>query len=204
MNLVIYLLCYKCLFLCSGVCDFTLDPNTANTRLVLSENNRKITCVSEVQLYPDHPDRFGDLKQQVLSQNSLIERSYWEAEWSGTWVNISVSYKSISRKKGEESMFGFNEKSWSLYCTDTIFSAFHNNSVIHISVPPHHCKRVGVYVDWSAGTLSFYCVSDTNTLTHLHTFITTFTEPLHAGFGVFNSSLSLCDTHTQSEEVKEI
>ncbi|MGL5902995.1 MAG: SPRY domain-containing protein, partial [Cetobacterium sp.] len=47
-------------------------------------------------------------------------------------------------------------------------------------------NRVGVYVDVSAGTLSFYSVSDT--LTHLHTFNTTFTEPLYAGFKVYPDS----------------
>ncbi|XP_056625646.1 NLR family CARD domain-containing protein 3-like [Triplophysa dalaica] len=177
-------------------CDLTLDPNTANTSLVLSEKNRKITRVSEFQPYPDLPGRFDDLVHQVLSRECLPGRCYWEAEWRGSWVSISVSYNSISRKEADDSsMFGFNEKSWSLYCADSILSAFHNNSVTNIPVPPHHCKRVGVYVDWSAGTLSFYNVSDSHTLTHIHTFNTTFTEPLHAGFGVFNSSLSLCDTH---------
>ncbi|XP_057205688.1 NACHT, LRR and PYD domains-containing protein 1-like [Triplophysa rosa] len=49
-------------------CELTLDPNTASTSLVLSEKNRKITRVSELQPYPDLPDRFEDPIDQVLSR----------------------------------------------------------------------------------------------------------------------------------------
>uniref|UniRef100_A0AAZ3NVH6 SPRY-associated domain-containing protein n=1 Tax=Oncorhynchus tshawytscha TaxID=74940 RepID=A0AAZ3NVH6_ONCTS len=42
------------------VCDLTLDPNTVNRRLSLSEENRKVTCRTEEQPYPDHPERFED------------------------------------------------------------------------------------------------------------------------------------------------
>ncbi|XP_052459554.1 uncharacterized protein LOC128017649 isoform X10 [Carassius gibelio] len=183
-------------------CDLTLDPNTAHTQLVLSDENKKITRVRDLQPYPDHPERF-DVYPQVLSVESLTGRCYWETEWSGDYTEISVSYKGINRK-GEESdcVFGYNDKSWSLDCSDNSFSVCHNNNVTDISAVSSSCKRVGVYVDVSAGSLSFYSVSDTHTLTHLHTHTlthlhthnTTFTEPLYAGFRVnYYSSVSLCD-----------
>ncbi|XP_067259545.1 NACHT, LRR and PYD domains-containing protein 5-like isoform X1 [Chanodichthys erythropterus] len=174
--------------------DLTLDPNTANTRLILSEENRKVTRVFQDQSYPDHPERFVDVPQ-VLCGESLIGRCYWEAEWS-RGAEISVTYKGISRKgESEDSVFGYNDKSWSLECSNKSFSARHNKNSTKIPVISSSSKRVGVYVDVSAGTLSFYSVSDTHTLTHLHTFNTTFTEPLYAGFGVhyYKSSVSLCD-----------
>ncbi|XP_016116114.1 stonustoxin subunit beta-like, partial [Sinocyclocheilus grahami] len=180
------------LFLCSDACDLTLDPNTAHTELILSDENRKITRVEDHQPYPDHPERFDDVPQ-VLSVESLTGRCYWEAEWSGDYAEISVSYKGISRKVGSDCMFGFSDKSWSLWCTDHSFSVRHNNNRTDIPTVRSSSNRVGVYVDVSAGSLSFYSVSDTHTLTHLHTFITTFTEPLYAGFTVYyDSSLSLC------------
>ncbi|KAK1784197.1 hypothetical protein P4O66_003970, partial [Electrophorus voltai] len=78
-------------------CDLTLDPNTAHTRLSLSEGNRKVTCVWEQQQsYPDHPERF-DYWYQVVCRESLTGRCYWEVEWSGR-ADISVTYKGISRK----------------------------------------------------------------------------------------------------------
>ncbi|XDV43697.1 hypothetical protein PO909_012131, partial [Leuciscus waleckii] len=95
-------------------CDLTLAPNTANTRLILSERNRKVTHVEEKQSYPDHPERFEECLQ-VLCRESLSERCYWEAECSGMEVYISVAYKGISRKgETDDCWFGYNEKSWSL------------------------------------------------------------------------------------------
>ncbi|XP_059420410.1 NACHT, LRR and PYD domains-containing protein 12-like isoform X1 [Carassius carassius] len=175
-------------------CDLTLDPNTANTRLVLSDENRRITHVYEHQQYPDHPERFDDVPQ-VLCVETLTGRCYWETEWSGDNADISVSYKGISRKGVREGcMFGWNDKSWSLDCSDDRFTVWHDKNSTEIPADGSSSKRVGLYVDVSAGSLSFYSVSDTHTLTHLHTLNTTFTEPLCAGFTVYyESSVSLCD-----------
>ncbi|XP_051542973.1 NACHT, LRR and PYD domains-containing protein 3-like isoform X2 [Myxocyprinus asiaticus] len=179
------------------VCDLKLDSNTAHTELILSEGNRKVTRVRERQSYPDHPERF-DWYPQVLCRESLTGRCYWETQWSGDAV-ISVSYKGISRKGGSnDCWFGFNVNSWSLWCSDDTFTVWHNKNSTDIRRPSYDCKRVGVYVDCPAGTLSFYSVSDTHTLTHLYTFITTFTQPLYAGFTVYpDSSAHLCETEHQ-------
>ncbi|KAL1281554.1 hypothetical protein QQF64_000357, partial [Cirrhinus molitorella] len=160
-------------------CDLTLDPNTAHTQLMLSDDNRKITYVEEQQPYPDHPERFAEIPQ-VLCRESLTGRCYWEVEW-GSWARIAVAYKGISRKEGTVCKFGYNDKSWSLFCTASGFAFWHNNVSNKIPIPLSS-KRVGVYLDWLNGTLSYYSVSDAQTLTHLHTFNTTFTEPLYAGF----------------------
>uniref|UniRef100_A0A8C1S6J7 Uncharacterized protein n=1 Tax=Cyprinus carpio TaxID=7962 RepID=A0A8C1S6J7_CYPCA len=193
-NLVVNVCVVMCV-LCSDACDLTLDPNTAHTLLVLSEENRKVTRVSEEQSYPDHPDRFDECRQ-VLCSESLTGRCYWETEWSGDGeVYISVSYKEIKRKGlSNDCEFGGNVNSWSLICSDHRFIARHNNNYTEISAASGSCKRVAVFLDESSGSLSFYSVSDTHTLTHLHTFTHTFTQPLHAGFRLLytNSSVSLC------------
>ncbi|KAF5900346.1 tripartite motif-containing protein 16-like, partial [Clarias magur] len=63
-------------------CDLTLDPNTVNYELILSEKNRAVTCDSQrKQPYADHPERF-DHYRQVLSKESVCGRCYWEMEWS--------------------------------------------------------------------------------------------------------------------------
>ncbi|KAF4117951.1 hypothetical protein G5714_000002 [Onychostoma macrolepis] len=176
-------------------CDLTLDPNTANTELILSDENKRITRVKDPQPYPDHPERFDDVPQ-VLCVESLTGRCYWETEWSRDYADISVSYKGISRKGGREDCeFGFNDKSWSLIYSGNRFSVWHNNNRTDIRADRSFSNRAGVYVDVSAGSLSFYSVSDTHTLTRLHTFNTTFTEPLYAGFRVDYSGCSvfLCD-----------
>ncbi|XP_042602538.1 stonustoxin subunit alpha-like [Cyprinus carpio] len=173
------------------VCFLTLDPNTAHTDLSLSEENREVACVRKNQLYPDHPDRF-DYYYQVLCRESVCGRCYWEIEWSGDYVCISVSYKSISRKgRGDECRFGFNDQSWSLFCSSSSYSFRHNNIQTVLSVKPIISRRIGVFVDHRAGTLSFYSISDTVNL--IHTVQTTFTQPLYPGFWVYpGSSVKLC------------
>ncbi|XP_044226066.1 NLR family CARD domain-containing protein 3-like [Thunnus albacares] len=178
-------------------CRLTLDPNTVNRKLKLSDNNRKVTYVYEDQSYPDHPDRF-DVWSQLLCRNDLTGRCYWEVEWRGR-VKVSVSYRGISRKgNSDDCGFGWNDQSWNLDCSDDGgYSVWHNNRSTSISSSSSSSvsNRVAVYVDCPAGTLSFYRVSS-DTLIHLHTFNTTFTQPLCAGFGVWpnwsGSSVSLC------------
>ncbi len=187
-------LCYKCcLCLCSDACNLTLDPNTAHPNLFLSEGNRKATHMREKQLYPDHTERF-DWQPQVLSRESLTGRHYWEVECSTRmWVEIAVTYKG-TRCKGANNdyVFGLKSCSWVLKCSRLSYLLKHNKNMINIPVHSSS-KRVGVYVDVSAGTLSFYSVSDT--LTHLNTFNTTFTEPLYAGFLLQSDcSVTLCES----------
>ncbi|XP_056090636.1 tripartite motif-containing protein 16-like [Rhinichthys klamathensis goyatoka] len=188
---------------------FTLDLNTVNKLLHLSENNRVITNTdTEVQSYPDHPDRFDDVCQ-VLCRERVCGRGYWEIEWSGRCVCISVSYKSISRKgRSNKCRFGYNDQSWSLFCSSSSYSFTHNNIKTKLPVKPisrrtgvcvDH-RRIGVYVDHSAGTLSFYSVSDTMSL--IHTVQTTFTHTLYPGFTVYTGLLSLYNTNYYGSSVK--
>ncbi|XP_048854108.1 protein NLRC3-like isoform X4 [Brienomyrus brachyistius] len=170
-------------------CQLTLDPNTANRLLSLSGGNRKVTWGAE-QPYPDHPERF-DSRPQVLCRESLTGRCYWEAEWDGNAVLIGVTYKGIERKGGSECWLGNNDKSWSLYCDTDSYSVRHNNKRTLIPIEPSGSRRVGVYLDWGAGALSFYRVSSDG-LTPLHRFTSSFTESLYPGFYVYrNSSVSL-------------
>uniref|UniRef100_A0A665STR3 B30.2/SPRY domain-containing protein n=2 Tax=Echeneis naucrates TaxID=173247 RepID=A0A665STR3_ECHNA len=170
------------------VCELELDTNTIQRNLQLSDNNRKVTRVAEDQSYPDHPDRF-DNWCQLLCRNGLTGRCYWEVEWSGE-VYISVSYRRIRRKGGSaDCLFGYNQ-SWSLFCSDGGYSVWHNSRKKSLSSSPVS-NRVAVYVDCPAGSLSFYRVSS-DSLIHLHTFNTTFTEPLYPGFLIWSgSSVSL-------------
>ncbi|KAK2846221.1 hypothetical protein Q7C36_011075 [Tachysurus vachellii] len=159
-------------------CSLTLDPNTTHRKLILFEDNREVAVNESIQQYSYHPERF-DFWRQVLCKESVCGRCYWEVEWSGDGgVYISVSYKDIRRKGDDiQCVFGHNELSWSLYCSSSL-SFYHNNIKTDLRGPAP--SRIGVYVDHSAGTLSFYSVSDTMKL--LHRVHTTFTQPLYAGF----------------------
>ncbi|XP_074472478.1 neoverrucotoxin subunit beta-like [Sebastes fasciatus] len=106
------------------------------------------------------PSDFKDFDYwaQLLCRDGLTGRCYWEVEWRGG-VNV-------------------------LNCSELHYSVWHNDRGTHIpSSSSSSSGRVAVYVDYPAGTLSFYRVSS-DTLIHLHTFNTTFTEPLYPGFAV--------------------
>ncbi|XP_032366282.1 NACHT, LRR and PYD domains-containing protein 12 [Etheostoma spectabile] len=173
-------------------CELTVDTNTVNRNLKLSDNNRKVTCVKEDQPYPGHPERFESWSQ-LLCRDGLTGRCYWEVQTRGK-VDISVSYRGI-RRRGvrDDSGFGFNDQSWSLSCSDDRYYVWHNDRRTSIS---SSCVsgRVAVYVDCPAGSLSFYTVSS-DSLIHLHTFNTSSTQTLYPGFGFWSrgSSVSLCD-----------
>nr|XP_023662850.1 NACHT, LRR and PYD domains-containing protein 12-like [Paramormyrops kingsleyae] len=174
---------------CKLECQLTLDPNTAHRDLSLSGGNRKVTWGAK-QPYPDHPERF-DSWEQVLCRDSLTGRCYWEAEWEGDGAQIGVTYKGIRRKGGSDCELGYNDKSWSLWCDPDRYSVLHNDKLTVIPIEPSGSLRVGVYLDWGAGALSFYRVSSDG-LTLLYRFTSSFTEPLYPGFGICkNSSMSL-------------
>ncbi|XP_030211265.1 NACHT, LRR and PYD domains-containing protein 3-like [Gadus morhua] len=180
-------------------CELTLDPNTAQAFVSLSEDNRKVTRVGEGQSYPYHPDRF-DWQSQVLGREALTGRCYWEVEREGV-VGIGVTYRGIPRTDYIYSGLGRNNKSWCLYYDEGRYSAQYNHRPTEPPLPPAGSTRVGVYLDRPAGSLSFYSVSpggggSSDTLTHLHTFWSSFTqEDLLPGVRVVRgSSVSLCRT----------
>ncbi|XP_054907718.1 NACHT, LRR and PYD domains-containing protein 3-like isoform X2 [Poeciliopsis prolifica] len=179
-------------------CVLELDSNTINQNLKMSKCRRKVfSCYHE---YPDHSERF-DCWSQVLCKHALPDRCYWEVKLKGL-VYVAVSYRGIRRKGNNlESLFGRNDRSWALSCFLNKFAVFHIKEKQEIRLPSHVYDRIGVYVDQPAGILSYYVVSF-DTLIHLHTFHTTFTKPLYAGFGCdpenvldwsqIRSSVSIC------------
>ncbi|KAF4116443.1 E3 ubiquitin/ISG15 ligase TRIM25-like isoform X2 [Onychostoma macrolepis] len=169
---------------------FTLDSNTIYSSLCLSEDNTVITSTSCNYRYPNHPERF-DYWIEALCRESVSGRCYWEVEYGGNeGVHIAVAYKSIKRKgKSGDSRFGYNDQSWRLYCCNSSCSFRHNT--IRTVLPVVSSRKIGVYVDHGAGTLSFLSVSDTISL--IHRVQTTFTQPLYPGIGLQNNTtVKLC------------
>ncbi|XP_026005712.1 caspase-1-like [Astatotilapia calliptera] len=164
----------------------TIDPNTVYKWIQLSDSNREVMRLNAQQPYPDHPERFD--RPQLLCTDGLTGPCYWEVEWSG-YVSIAVSYKGIKRRgHSDDCLFGLNSQSWSLDCSYS-YSVLHNNTETFIPKDVVS-NRVAVYVGHPAGTLSFYNIF-LDSLIHLHTFNTTFTEPLYPGFGVWSHNSSV-------------
>ncbi|XP_051231576.1 E3 ubiquitin-protein ligase TRIM39-like isoform X2 [Dicentrarchus labrax] len=154
--------------------------------------NRNATRMWSENRRSDHPERF-ERCPQVLCREGLLDSVYWEVVWSGG-ADIGVTYNSISRGGDTAScLLGHNQWSWSLECSEGSYTPCHDNKRFRSSSPRPFTHRVGVYLNWSAGSLSFYCVSQ-DAMVHLHTFTSTFTEPLYPGFWVwaYEGSVSLC------------
>ncbi|XP_076582948.1 uncharacterized protein LOC143318471 [Chaetodon auriga] len=182
-------------------CYLTFDPNTANSELHLTDCNRKVTRVWLEHQPPDHPDRF-ERCPQVLCREGLLDSVYWEVMWNGG-ADIGVTYNSVSRGGDPAScLLGHNKWSWSLECSEGSYTPCHDNKRFRSCSPRPFTHRVGVYLDWSAGSLSFYCVSQ-DSMVLLHTFTSTFTEPLYPGFWVwaYDGSVSLCHVELDWERL---
>ncbi|XP_063049059.1 E3 ubiquitin/ISG15 ligase TRIM25 [Engraulis encrasicolus] len=171
-------------------CEITLDPNTANSFLALREGFREVTTGREPLPYPDHPERFS-CWAQLLCREGLSGRCYWEVEWRGAGgVSVGVAYKSIRRNvSSTDGKLGHNSKSWSLDCTDAACYFQHHKT--RLDLPTPRSNRVGVYLDYRAGLLAFYSISETACL--LHKVQTTFSQPLYPGFWVgLGTTLKIC------------
>ncbi|XP_068431469.1 NLR family CARD domain-containing protein 3-like [Clinocottus analis] len=166
--------------------DLSLDPNTVHRNLSLSDDNRRVVVVKEKQPYPDHLERFKIWKQLMCTQG-LTGRCYWEVRWKGR-VHIGVTYRGMNRRgDSDDCCIGWNDRSWSLLCSTSSYTAWHNNEPKDVPIVPRSdSNRVAVYLDWTAGTVSFYLlpsvVSSAKQI-HLYTFQDTFTEPLYPAFG---------------------
>ncbi|RVE60792.1 hypothetical protein OJAV_G00184760 [Oryzias javanicus] len=180
-------------------CPLTIDTNTASRRLKVSEDRRSLTFVTDVQPYPDHPDRFdGRWSSQLLCREELSGRCYWEVEWRGR-VEVAVSYRDIGRGGDKNNcLFGKSRQSWCLICFDwDTYCVRHDNKETLITFSPSssssaETRRAAVYVDHSAGSLSFFRVSDSPV--HIYTYDTAFTGALYPGFELRSgSSLSLIE-----------
>ncbi|XP_072001142.1 E3 ubiquitin/ISG15 ligase TRIM25-like [Engystomops pustulosus] len=173
-----------------GPVDLLLDVNTAANNILVSEDLKTTTWAFMAPNCPYTPKTFQDY--QVMSTRSFSSgRHYWDVEISKSlqW-RVGMCYPSIDRR-GDQSFIGNNNKSWCLYggkVYNDQYSVKHDGKEIHF---PHQISsgRVRISLDYEAGKLSFYELCDP--IRHLHTFTTTFTEPLHAVLYVYKGSIKI-------------
>ncbi|XP_056373560.1 E3 ubiquitin-protein ligase TRIM39-like [Hyla sarda] len=165
-----------------GPADILLDVNTAQNNLLISDDLKTATGTEEKQKRPETAERFQNYPQVMSSRRFSSGRHYWDAEIgrSGRW-RVGMCYPSIDRR-GDQSCIGYNNKSWGLRRCNNTYLVIHDRKEIQL---PHNIpsNRFRICLDYEAGRLSFYELCDP--IRHLHTFTTTFTEPLHAVFGVY-------------------
>ncbi|KAM5157467.1 E3 ubiquitin/ISG15 ligase TRIM25-like [Mantella aurantiaca] len=166
-----------------------LDVNTAQNNLHISDDRKTVSWSDIKQNRRETPKRFQDCPQVLSSQSFSSGRHYWEVDVGGSdgWI-VGMCYPSID-KRGWQSWIGDNNKSWCLFIDDNLYKVIHDCN--GISVPANiPSNRVRIDLDYEAGRISFYDLCDP--IRHLHTFTTTFTEPLHAGIGVLRGRIKIC------------
>uniref|UniRef100_A0A8C5QZH4 Uncharacterized protein n=1 Tax=Leptobrachium leishanense TaxID=445787 RepID=A0A8C5QZH4_9ANUR len=174
--------------------DMLLDVSTAGNSVTVSKDLKCITYSSNQMVRADNVQRFTAC--QALSVGNISKgQYYWEVETSGSgdW-KIGVAYPSIERK-GPKSFIGETEKSWCMARSAELFWTIHKSTKVIIQRGLDVCQY-GIFLDYSAGQLSFYRLSEP--IEHLYTFNATFTEPLHPAFYVgINAWVRIlsCDDH---------
>ncbi|XP_060093014.1 tripartite motif-containing protein 14 [Heteronotia binoei] len=169
----------------------TLQLDTLHPRLTLSKDLLSVNCCWRWRFYPSSPQRFDSL-WQVLSRDSFCSGShYWEVDLiqagQGWW--IGATYPSIKRKGDSElCRLGWNRASWCIKRFDFEYWAFHNGEKIPIRTEDDP-ERVGVFLDYEAGLLSFYNI--TFGMAHLHTFRSKFTEPVCPALRLWEGTITI-------------
>ncbi|XP_029112240.1 butyrophilin subfamily 1 member A1-like [Scleropages formosus] len=158
--------------------DVTLDPDTANPWLILSEDKKQVRHGVIWQDLPYKPERFKRRIGVLGKEGFSSGRRYWEVQVGDkTEWDLGVARESINRKW----YFPLNPSGglWAISLWNgNEYLAFTDPSVsLHLSVKP---QKVGVFVDYEKGQVSFYSVEDKS---HLYTFIGyKFTEKLYPYF----------------------
>ncbi|XP_065421071.1 butyrophilin subfamily 1 member A1-like isoform X2 [Chrysemys picta bellii] len=152
--------------------DVTLDPNTANPDLVLSEDRKRVRHGDKRRVLPYNPKRFDPCVYVLGAEGFVGGRRYWEVEVGDkTEWDLGVCRESVSRK-GKVRPTPRNGY-WAVGLKGGEYEAFTSPlTPLPVSVRP---SRVGIFLDYEAGEVSFYNVTDRS---HLFTFTDTFSGTL--------------------------
>ncbi|XP_044838041.1 butyrophilin subfamily 1 member A1-like isoform X2 [Mauremys mutica] len=156
--------------------DVTLDPDTANPWLVLSEDQKRVRHGDTCQDLPNKPERFDYCYSVLGAEGFAGGKYYWEVEVGDkTGWNLGVCRESVSRK-GDVTLSTGNGY-WAVWLRDGGYKACTSPpTCLPVSVRP---SRVGIFLDYEAGEVSFYNVTDRS---HFFTFTDTFSGTLRPYF----------------------
>ncbi|XP_028973263.2 E3 ubiquitin-protein ligase TRIM39 [Esox lucius] len=145
--------------------DVTLDPDTANQQLIVSEDRKQVKDGGKIQDLPDRPDRF-DPFGSILGNNKLNSgRSYWEVDVGNkTGWDVGIA-RGDANRKGKLSVNPSNGF-WAIvhYKGDQYAALQDPPLLLSLRGKP---QRVGVFLDYEEGLVSFY---DVDAKAHIHSF----------------------------------
>ncbi|XP_034005922.1 E3 ubiquitin-protein ligase TRIM21 [Trematomus bernacchii] len=153
--------------------DVTLDPESANPWLQLSQDRHQVRHLGAWQDLPDHPQRFDTVVVVLGREGFTSGRHYWEVQVGDKddWY-MGVARSSVNRKG--KIAISTSQGYWALAMKKGQGYRVSTSPPLPLAIDPM-LKRVGVYVDYEEGQVSFY---DVKALTHIYTFKDTFTEKI--------------------------
>ncbi|KAE8628324.1 hypothetical protein XENTR_v10007459 [Xenopus tropicalis] len=181
-----------------------MDTNTAHRDLAITTDGKSASYSgsNSNQSHYNKAQKFNFYTQVLSSVSFQSGQHYWDVDCSNSeqW-RVGVAYPSIERE-GYQSLTGNNNKSWVMlkhtqqdyygYTCKTFFFVVHDGQQTSLSCSPDRSqpvRQIRVFLDYEAGRLSFYELSEP--IRHLHTFSAKFTEPLHAAFWVGKGSVTI-------------
>ncbi|XP_047192067.1 E3 ubiquitin-protein ligase TRIM7 isoform X2 [Scophthalmus maximus] len=178
--------------------DVTLDPDSANPWLQLSQDRHQVRHLGAWQDLPDHPDRFDTVVIVLGREGFTSGRHYWEVQVGDKddWY-LGVARSSVNRK-GRISV-STTQGYWALAMKKG--QGYRASTSPPLPLPLHpRPGRVGVYVDCEEGQVSFY---DVKARTHIYTFRDTFREKIQPFFYLYccdkaSDTIAICPANEKT------
>ncbi|XP_072894039.1 E3 ubiquitin-protein ligase TRIM39-like [Hemitrygon akajei] len=174
----------------------TLDVETAHPRLEVSEDRKSVRRTGTRRNLPDTGKRFTDWACVLGSEGFTSGRHYWEVEVTGIrgW-GLGVAAEFVERKRffspSPETGFWVIRRDCEVLYRDYDVIRGLTSPESRLAADPIP-GRVGVYLSYESGTVSFY---NAETKSHLHTFTgNIFTGKLYPFFRTWdgNQWLRIC------------
>ncbi|CAK7294009.1 Butyrophilin-like protein 9 [Vulpes lagopus] len=158
--------------------DVTLDPASAHHSLEVSEDGKSVSsCTAVPGPVMGDPQRFSEQTCVLSCQHFSGGRHYWEVHVGrrSRWF-LGVCLATVPRMGPAQLSPASGYWVMGLWNHCEYFVLDPHRIALTLRVPP---RRVGIFLDWEAGKLSFFNVSDGS---HIFTFTDTFSGTLSAYF----------------------
>ncbi|XP_071359253.1 E3 ubiquitin-protein ligase TRIM21-like [Trachinotus anak] len=158
--------------------DVTLDPDTAHPKLILSDDGKQVHCGDVRKKLPDNPERFSKCVNVLGKQSFSSGRFYFEVQVKGkTDWDVGVARESINRK-GKITLNPENGN-WTIWLRNRNDYDANSGPSVRLSLKSGP-EKVGVFVDYEEGLVSFY---DVGAAALIYSFTgCSFTDKLHPFF----------------------